>query len=70
MTNEEMRALCAMAGVLPSELIEDPEHGLLISLPGIRKIAQYSPNQRRANDLVEFLEEYQAKLDAKKATMH
>jgi hypothetical protein len=43
-TEAEVRARCERAGVLPHELLEDPEHGLLISSSGVQKLKALGTN--------------------------
>lgn len=37
-------AIALRAGVLPSEMREDPVHGLCISLSGVEKMARVTPD--------------------------
>lgn len=41
------RELCRRAGVLPSEMHEDPKLGLCLSPSGIRKLAALAPDQTK-----------------------
>jgi hypothetical protein len=44
MANEEMRILALAAGVTEDEMQDHPEHGLTISLTGLRKLAAAMPD--------------------------
>jgi hypothetical protein len=43
-----MRQLCELAGLDESEMCEDPEHDLLISASGMRKLCAIAPDQALA----------------------
>ena len=49
--------LCHQAGVLPSEMHEDPIHGWCVSGSGLRKLAALAPDQARAQALLEQVEQ-------------
>ena len=44
----DYKALCERAGVLPHEMMEHPEYGLLISPAGVQKLKALSPNKYAA----------------------
>jgi hypothetical protein len=48
MTPAEQIALAEAAGVLPHEMRADPEHGLLVSPSGARKLAAIAPDRYAA----------------------
>ncbi len=50
-TEAEMRALCKKAGVLETEMMDDLEHGLLISPAGVQKLKLLSPDRYAATVL-------------------
>jgi hypothetical protein len=52
MANEEMRILALAAGVTEDEMQDHPEHGLTISLTGLRKLAAAMPDTAKK---MEFL---------------
>ena len=43
-TKAQLRALAAKAGVLPHEIMDDPEYGLLISPAGVQKLKALGTN--------------------------
>lgn len=52
MTREDTLALARKAGLLPSEMRDDPVHGLVITAAGMRKIAALAPDQERARQVL------------------
>lgn len=57
MTTEEARMLCMLAGLDATEMLDHPEHGVLISPSGARKLSLIAPDQRRAQDFRDFIAE-------------
>ncbi len=53
---EGMLSLCRQAGVLSSEMWDDPVHGICVSISGVRKLAVIAPDQRAAYALLQQLE--------------
>ena len=53
---DQILALAIRAGVHPDEMRDDPEHGLLISASGVRKMASVAPDPARAIELADQLE--------------
>jgi hypothetical protein len=43
LTKDQMLKLAEKAGVLPHEMMDDPEHGLLISPAGVQKMRSLAP---------------------------
>jgi hypothetical protein len=56
-TREAILSLCAAAGVTADEIINDPELGICVNLPGARKLARVVPNKANAVRIIELLEE-------------
>lgn len=59
MNDDERKALlrqCTLAGVTKDEMHEDPEHGLCVSLSGVRKLARLAPDKAQAVRVVEEVE--------------
>jgi hypothetical protein len=52
MTDNDLRALCAVAGIGADEIRHDPTHGICLTLSAVRKLAALSPNQQAAAALV------------------
>ncbi len=52
---EYLLARCMEAGVLSEEMLEHPEHGLMVSLPGIRKLATHASSPEVASRLAHML---------------
>ena len=53
---EGILRLCQQAGVLPSEMHDDPVHGLCVSPSGVRKLAVLAPDQEKASALLRQIE--------------
>jgi hypothetical protein len=51
----DMIARLKRAGVLPHEVRRDPEHGIVLSHTGVRKLADCAPNQPAAAKLMEHV---------------
>ena len=44
MDKHQMIAVCRAAGVTDDEMRDDPQHGLLLSASGVRKLAATGPD--------------------------
>jgi hypothetical protein len=55
MTDVEMKSLAKAAGVTASELHHHPEHGRLISLSGLRKLAEMAPDTKQKLEFVAWI---------------
>jgi hypothetical protein len=53
---EHILGLCRQAGVTPGSMWDHPEHGLCVSLSGVRKLAVIAPDQSAAYALLRQLE--------------
>ena len=53
---EGVLGLCRQAGVMPDEMWDHPEHGICVSLTGVRKLAVLAPDQKAAYALLKQLE--------------
>jgi hypothetical protein len=45
-------------GILPEEVMLDPEHGELLNVTGVRKLAARAPNQDRAERFIDSLDNH------------
>ncbi len=52
MTVDALRALCLRAGVTADEMRDDPDHGLVLTMAGVRKLAAMAPDQQAAAAVV------------------
>ena len=53
---EHILGLCRQAGVTSDEMWDHPEHGICVSLAGVRKLAVIAPDQKAAYALLKQLE--------------
>lgn len=51
----EMLALCQRAGIEPDEMMDDPEHGLVLSPSGVRKLCALAPDQEKAQAMSQMV---------------
>jgi hypothetical protein len=52
---DDMRRLCELAGLDASEMREDPEHGLLITASGVRKLCAIAPDEALAQRFSQWI---------------
>jgi hypothetical protein len=57
MTYADQIAILNRAGLDPNEWQDHPQHGLIISLSGLKKIARFAPDKANAVRFVESAEE-------------
>jgi hypothetical protein len=55
MTDQEMLKLAKAAGLTKSEMHDHPEHGLMISLSGVRKLAAMAPDAKGKPEFIAWL---------------
>jgi hypothetical protein len=66
----ELLYLMFRAGLTKDDMMFDPEHGLLVSLEGARKMAKLAPDPEDARVVLDQIEESIAVHNAKKQGLH